>query len=132
MIYERVGAGELRARARELGMLFLALVANAPDETLRHDGPRGRRNEERFHTDVDQSRDRARRVVRVKRAEHEVARQGSVDGDFRRFHVANLTDHDDGVGVRVGEEQLQHVDKFGSLDRITADADGGRLPKACI
>jgi hypothetical protein len=37
--------------------------------------------------------------------------------------AADLADHDDGVGARVGEEHLQHGDELRALDGIAADAD---------
>ena len=41
--------------------------------------------------------------------------------------AADLADHHDRLGLRVGEEHLQHGDEFGALDRIAADADRGGL-----
>ena len=40
--------------------------------------------------------------------------------------AADLADHDDALGLRIGEEHLQHLDMLGALDRIAADADAGR------
>ena len=34
--------------------------------------------------------------------------------------------------VVVGEEHFEHVDELGALDRVAADADGGRLAEPCI
>ena len=44
--------------------------------------------------------------------------------------AADLADHDDGLGLRVGQEHLQAVDEVGAVDRIAADADAGRLAEA--
>ena len=44
--------------------------------------------------------------------------------------AADLADHDDALGLRVGQEQLQAVDEVGAVDRIAADADAGRLAEA--
>src|SRR5258705_472091 len=41
---------------------------------------------------------------------------------------ADLADHDDRLGLFVGEEHLQDLDEIGALDRIAADTDGGGLP----
>ncbi len=41
--------------------------------------------------------------------------------------AADLADHDDGLGRRVGKQHLQHIDELGALDRIAADADRGGL-----
>src|SRR5258706_14695223 len=47
---------------------------------------------------------------------------------FRSLGIsANLTDHDDGVRVRVVIEQLQGVQEVGADDGIAADADAGGL-----
>src|SRR5687768_4592968 len=43
--------------------------------------------------------------------------------------AADLADHDDRLRLRVGEEQFEHVDEIGAVDRIAADADRGRLPE---
>src|SRR5579862_4658493 len=77
------------------GVGLLALRAELADEALRHDGPHGTGDEERLHADIDEAGDGAGGVVGVESAEDEVAREAGVDGDVRRFHVANLADHDD-------------------------------------
>ena len=46
--------------------------------------------------------------------------------------AADLADHDDRLGLVVGEEHLEHVDELGALDRIAADADRGRLAEALV
>ena len=46
--------------------------------------------------------------------------------------AADLADHDDRLGLRVGEEHLEHVDELGALDRIAADADRGGLAEARV
>src|SRR6202171_3005802 len=43
--------------------------------------------------------------------------------------AADLADHDDGFGRRIGQEQFKHGDEIGALDRIAADADRGGLPE---
>ena len=72
-------------------------------------------DEERLDAHVDQTGDRARRVVGVQRGEHEVAGQRGLDGDLGGLLVADFADHDD-VGVlpqegaqRVGERQADVV-----------------------
>jgi hypothetical protein len=45
---------------------------------------------------------------------------------------ADLADHDDRLGRVVGEEQLEHVDEVGAVDRIAADADRGGLAEALV
>jgi hypothetical protein len=61
-----------------------------------------RTEEERLDAHVDHSGEGTRRVVRVDRGEHEVARKRRVDRDLDRLLVADLTDHDD-VGVLAEE-----------------------------
>src|SRR5688572_27414493 len=39
--------------------------------------------------------------------------------------AADLANHDDALGLVVGQEHLEHVDEFGALDRVAADADRG-------
>src|SRR6056297_168987 len=45
---------------------------------------------------------------------------------------ADFTDHDDALGLVIGEEPFQHVDMLCALDRVAADADAGGLAKAYI
>ena len=44
--------------------------------------------------------------------------------------AADLADHDDAVRVRVGLEELEHVDEVHAADRVAADADARRLTDA--
>ena len=44
--------------------------------------------------------------------------------------AADLADHDDRLGLVVGEEQFERVDEIHALDRIAADADRRRLAEA--
>ena len=56
-----------------------------------------------------------------------------VGEELRGFFLgaaADLADHDDRLGRVVGEEQLEHVDEVGAVDRIAADADRGGLAEA--
>ena len=46
--------------------------------------------------------------------------------------AADLADHDDRLGLGVGEEPFQHVDVLRALDRVAADADAGRLAEAHV
>src|SRR5689334_394214 len=55
---------------------------------------------------------------------------GLVLEELRRVllgRAADLADHHDRLGGRVGQKHLQHVDEVGALDRIAADADRGGL-----
>ena len=45
--------------------------------------------------------------------------------DFLR--TADLANHDDGIGIRVLLESTQHGHKIGTVDRVTANTDRGRL-----
>src|ERR1700757_4132178 len=40
---------------------------------------------------------------------------------------ADFADHDDRGGLGISQKHLQHVNEFGALDRIAADADRGGL-----
>ena len=46
--------------------------------------------------------------------------------------AADFADHDDRLGLGIGEEHLQRVDEFHALDRIAADADRRRLAEAFL
>src|SRR6185503_12221101 len=75
--------------------IFFTVLADRADKPLCLDEVDGCRNQERLDTHVDQSRDRRRRVICVKRREHQMARQRSLDGDLGRLKVTDLTDEDD-------------------------------------
>jgi hypothetical protein len=72
-----------------------AFLADFTDEALGHEAARGRRHQKRLHADVHETRDRAGRVVRVERGENQMAGERGVDGDGRRFEIANFPDHHD-------------------------------------
>ena len=46
--------------------------------------------------------------------------------------AADFADHDDGLGLGVGQKHFQNVDEFRALDRIAANANGGGLAKAFL
>src|SRR5271165_1903360 len=65
------------------------------------------------------------------------------ESDYRLLHIvpdvsrrgffgiaADLTDHDDGVRIRIGIEDADRVDESGADNRIAADADTSGLPDA--
>src|SRR5438477_3100922 len=87
-----------------------AVRADRAYQPLRHHGLDRRGDQERLDAHVNQTRERARRIVRVQRAEHEVAGQRRANRDFRRLQIANFADHND-VGV---------------LAQYVAQADGKR------
>src|ERR1700733_10319896 len=41
--------------------------------------------------------------------------------------AADFADHDDRLGGGIAQEHLQAIDEIGTVDRIAADADAGRL-----
>eukprot|EP00043_Microstomoeca_roanoka_P023704 m.259179 g.259179 ORF g.259179 m.259179 type:complete len:275 (-) comp34239_c0_seq1:1149-1973(-) len=53
-------------------------------------------------------------------------------GRFFLGRAADLADHDDRLRLVVVEEHVQHVDMLGTLDRVAADADCGRLAQAHV
>ena len=82
-----------------------AVFADAAHEPLRHRADERRRDEKGLDTEVDQARDRRRRIVGVQRRENEVAGQRGLNGILRGFLIANLADHDD-VGI-LAEDRSQ-------------------------
>ena len=48
-------------------------------------------------------------------------------GGFLLGGAADLANHDDGVGLVVGEEHLEDIDELEPVDRIAADPDAARL-----
>src|SRR5688572_29072126 len=71
---------------------LLAVLAHPADEPLGEHAFDGGGDEVRLDAHVDDSRDRAGRVVRVQRAEHEVARQRRFGRELGRLGVANFAD----------------------------------------
>src|SRR5271156_1233116 len=43
--------------------------------------------------------------------------------------AADFADHDDRLGLVIGEKHLEHLDEVRAVDRITTDADAARLPQ---
>src|SRR5690606_32077274 len=84
---------------------LLAVVAEPSGEPLRDDQADRAGDRVRLHAHVDEAGQRLRRVVRVRRRKHEVARLRGLDRDLRGLEVSNLADHDD---VRVlAQERAQ-------------------------
>ena len=86
--------------------------AEAPHQPLRDDADERARDHIRLRADVHQSRDHRRRVIGVKRREHEMARLGGLHRDLGRLRIADLADEND-VGIlpqdrpqRAGKRQL--------------------------
>ncbi|NBW90584.1 MAG: DUF1611 domain-containing protein, partial [Gammaproteobacteria bacterium] len=60
---------------------------------------------------------------------------GFIEQELRGFffrRTADLTDHDDRLGLGISKEHLEHVDEFRALHRVTADADSRRLAEAFL
>src|SRR5690606_32665914 len=56
-----------------------------------------------------------------------VAVFGGPGGGFFFGSAADLADHDDGLGLRIVVEHLEHVEVGGAVDGVAADADAGGL-----
>ena len=78
--------------------LFTAFAADATHQPLRQNGFDAGCNQERRNPHIFHARNRARRVVGVQGAEHQVTGQRSLHGNLRRFQIANLADQN---GVRI-------------------------------
>ena len=74
---------------------LLALRTKRPNQPLRHHRLNRRCHQERLHAHVDQTRNRARGIVCMKRAENKVARQRGLNRDFRHFQIADFADQND-------------------------------------
>src|SRR3989441_2890327 len=79
-----------------------ALRAHFARQTLGEHAQEGRRDQVRVDAEVKEPRQRADRVVRVERAQHEVAGLGRAKGKLRGLAVPDLADHDH---VRVVPEE---------------------------
>ena len=84
-------------------------------QTLPEHGLEGRRNQKWLDAHVDQTRDRAGRVVRVQGGENEMAGERGLNGDLRRLEIARFTDHD-AIGI-LSQKRAQHARK-GQPDRF--------------
>ena len=98
---EKILLANLAARELELVEKCLcrlirapALRTNAAEQTLTENGFEGGGNQERLDPHIDQTRDRAGRVVCVQGGENQMPRERSLDRDLRRLQIARLADHD--------------------------------------
>ena len=88
-----------------------ALLAVAPRETLRQHAQHRRVDRERRTFEIAQTRDRARRVIRVQRGKHEVPGHRGLNGDPGRLFIADLPQQDhvrilaENRAQRLGEPQ---------------------------
>ena len=107
-------SGMRRAAASSaVGRVLLdAVRADLAHQALGQDADQGGGDQEVRDAQVEQARDRRRRVVGVQRGEHEVAGEGGLHRVLRGLGVADLAHHDD-VGVlaqhraqRAGEGDL--------------------------
>ena len=103
--------------------LAAAILANLAHQPLRQDALHAGRDQERLQTHVAHARDRARRVVGVQRAEYQVAGQGRLHRDLRRFQIANLA-HEDLVRVLPQDRAQRRREREADLvvDRHLHDA----------
>src|SRR6266513_1019262 len=86
-----------------------AVATDAAQQTLTQDGLQRGGNQERFHAHVDQTRDRAGRVVRVQGGEDQVPGQRRLNRNLRRLQVACFSHH---YAVRVlAQERPQNARK---------------------
>ena len=81
---------------------LLAVAAQLARQTLRDDEADRGRDGVGLDAHVDQARQRLRRIVGVQGRQHQVAGLRGLDGDFRRFQIADFADHDD-VGILAQE-----------------------------
>ena len=72
--------------------------AHAPDQSLCDGAAEAGGDGRVVESEIQQSRDRAHRVVRMQRRQHEMARQRGLRRHVRGFGVANLA-HEDHVGI---------------------------------
>ena len=72
--------------------LVAAMGADSADETLGGDADETRRDPERLDADVGEARDRADRVVRMQRGEHEVSGHRGLERDVGRLLVTDFSD----------------------------------------
>ena len=99
-----------------LGTVFSwlgAMRAKAADEALGDEGADGRADEEWLDAHVEEAGDAADGVIRVERAEDEVAGECGADGDLGGFQIAHFTDHDD---IRVAAQDAAERGGEGEVD----------------
>ena len=105
--------------------------AQAAHETLRDDARQSRREKIRGHAHVEQTEDRAERVLRMQRRKEQMTRQRSTHRHLRRLRIADLAEHDL-VDVRAQHGAkpcgIRHARLLVHLDLIDAlDAVLGRI-----
>ena len=87
-------AGEGRAgdAVRRIGA---RAAAQARQQALRDDAAQGRAQGKRFNPQVQQPGNRRRRIVGMDGRQHQMAGQAGLDGNARRFRIADLADEND-------------------------------------
>src|SRR5262245_4467378 len=92
-------AGEIVGHVAVVRFVFdLALLADVSHQPLGHDALDGARHQKRLHAHIDQTRESARGIVGVQRAEHPVAGERRLNGVLGCLQVADFADQDD-IGI---------------------------------
>ena len=116
----KVEQGKLAFGRLERGAAFFA---DGPDQPLGQHRHQRRGNQERFNPHVNQTGDRAGRVIGVEGAQDEMPGERGLNGDLRCFQVAHFPQHDDiGVLAEKGAEGLAEGHADGVIDRDLHDA----------
>src|SRR5215207_5145684 len=76
-------------------VLALAVLADAPYQTLRYHEIYGAGHVEGFDAHVDHTGDRTGCIVGVEGRQHQMAGERRLDGNASGLQVPDLTDHDD-------------------------------------
>ena len=89
--------------------------AQRADQALGHDAEQGRVDQIGRYAEIEHAGDGRRRVVGVQGGQHQMARQGRLDGHLGRFQIADFADHHD---VRVLPHQGAHAIGETEIDAV--------------
>ena len=89
------------------------MSTDAAQQPLPKDGLQSGRNKEWFRAHVDQTRDRARRIIGVERSKNQVARERRLNGNLRRLQITRFSNHD---AIRILPQEVAQNSSKGQAD----------------
>src|SRR6266568_7751013 len=90
-----------------------AVSTDAAQQPLPKDGLQSGRNKEWFRAHVDQTRDRARRIIGVERSKNQMARKRRLNCNLSRLQITRFSNHD---AIRILPQEVAQNSSKGQAD----------------